>query len=837
MRTIATYCISLGIVLGSVVALSGSCPAQEQERQRTFRLENEELRNALDSLMQWYDISIVYFDSHVSDSRVTSRCVSCTAVQALNQVLDGTGLMWIRMGNQFVLRPRPESPDRVTAVINGVVSDSLTGGWIAGATVLLCKAEAGAASEVIRWCPTNSFGFYSLPDVEPGEYVLTVRTIGYAPGSRTFGIDSRDARRVDLSLRQEEIFMQEFTVEGHRTESTPGGGLVRGTYIRSVPSDQTQYLLDGARIYNPSHFGGVLATFQPDVLNDVESETSGLSPFYGGRIGGLLDLSIREGTQERIAGSAGMGSLGTHLLVEGPIGDRSTFLVSGRRAYVDPAVPFLRPDAATSRSGSYEIVGKANYRLAGNSRLFLSGYLGGDTYANSVEGGGGHLNNVFDWSNSNLQCRWFGISSSSLFLYGSIGYSRHDLSLDHELTAPWTVEPSTSYSSNYRIEDMSLRAHAEHFLDREHTIRGGVELNAHRITGHISEFSLANAPVSFRGYTFGELALYLQDQWRITDGLTAELGARATSFMGEGGTRSGVDPRFSLIAALDENTRLYGSLTAINQFIHPYRNTGVFFFYPTVFWYPTTSSVKPTTALQITVGAERGWGADAYLAGAEAYYRVTHDYHGYTLLAQSGKHSSLGEALIYGTEHAYGGSITMRKRFGVFTGSLRYTLSWLRDTFAEINNGEPFAPAFDRRHELELWATYSPGDDWTVGAVCVLASEPPLVTAASPISMNIKDTADPSQGPTYSYERSLALDANGSKTPGFQRLEISVMKRVMLWGVSCQFSLRMLNAYGLLDPFVWTLNGSPNSRTMWTAELRELTLFPLYPSVGMNIRF
>ena len=510
-------CIALGIA----VAFSSPSHAQDPERQRTFRFENVELRNALDSLMQWYDISIVYFDSHVGGSKVSSRCSSCTVVQALEQVLDGTGLMWIRMGNQFVLRPRPTSPDRMTAALNGVVSDSLTGGWIAGATVLLQKAEEGANREVVRWCPTNSFGFYALPDVEPGDYVLTVRAIGYAPSSHAFSIDGRDALRVDFFLRQEEIFMQEFTVEGHRTESTPAGGLVRGTYIRSVPSDQTQYLLDGARIYNPSHFGGVLATFQPDVLNDVESEMSGLSPFYGGRIGGLLDLSIREGTQERIAGIAGMGSLGTHLLIEGPLGDRSTFLVSGRRAYVDPAVPFLRADATPSRSGSYEILGKANYRLAGNSRLFLSGYLGGDTYANGVEGAGGRLDNAFEWSNRNLQCRWFGISSSSLFLYGSVGYSRHDLSLDHRLTAPWTNAPSGSYSSDYQIEDISLRAHAEHFLDRDHTIRGGVELNAHRITGDISEFSLSNAPISFDGFRFWELALYLQDQWRITEGLTA----------------------------------------------------------------------------------------------------------------------------------------------------------------------------------------------------------------------------------------------------------------------------------------------------------------------------
>jgi len=93
--------------------------------------------------------------------------------------------------------------------------------------------------------------------------------------------------------------MQEFTVEGHRTASTPAEGFVHGTYLRSIPSDQTQFLLDGARVFNPSHFGGTSETFPPELLNEVEPMVGGLPPYYGGRIGGLLDLSVRDGTGDR----------------------------------------------------------------------------------------------------------------------------------------------------------------------------------------------------------------------------------------------------------------------------------------------------------------------------------------------------------------------------------------------------------------------------------------------------------------------------------------------------------------------------------------------------------
>ena len=529
MKTTVTLCTSLLLM----AVLSTPCPAQGQERQRTFFLENEDLHSALDSLMLWYDVSIVYFDEHVSTMSVTSRCNSCPITEALSRILEGTGLTWIRMGSQFVLRQRPHAPAPVTTTVSGVVTDSLTGAWIAGATVLMQNDEDGDGRAAHRWCPTNAYGFYSLPDIDPGAYRLSVRAIGYTIARCTFTISGDVPVRCDLALRQMEITMQEFTVEGHRTESIPAGGYVRGTYIRSVPSDQTQYLLDGARIYNPSHFGGVLSTFQPDVLNDVDPAINGLSPFYGGRIGGLLDLSLREGTHERFSGNAGVGSLGAHLFVEGPAGDKSTFLVSGRRSFVEPMIPFLGNDDNPSRSGSYEIVGKANYRLAENSRLFLSGYLGGDSYANSVDGGGGHLDNSFNWSNGNLQCRWFGISSSSLFLFASAGYSRYDLTLDHAFSTPSTYPSPPTPSSGYRIEDLSLRAHAENFFDPAHTVRGGVEVVGHRISGNISEISLSNASLQLKESSFWELAVYAQDQWRITDELMVELGARATSFVGD----------------------------------------------------------------------------------------------------------------------------------------------------------------------------------------------------------------------------------------------------------------------------------------------------------------
>ena len=827
MNMIATFCISIALLLSCCTPGS----AQEQRTRVSFRYDRMELAAAMDSLMRRYDVSVVYFDEQVRGISVRAVCASCTLDEALDQVLDGTGLTWIAMGRQIVLRPRAVQPARVASAVNGLISDSLTGTSLAGAVVALRDAAADSAGATRMVCPTNAFGFYSLRDIGPGSYTLSVRRVGYAPRQLHVVIVPGESPRLDIALQQEEIPMQEFTVEGHRTASTPAEGFVHGTYLRSIPSDQTQFLLDGARVFNPSHFGGTSETFPPELLNEVEPMVGGLPPYYGGRIGGLLDLSVRDGTGDRLKGIAGIGTLGAEVVFEGPVSPATSYVLSARRTYPYPALALLEPDASPNRAGSYEVDGKIQSRVSGSSRLYVNGLLSEDVYTNVAGATGGDLRNTFTWGNQMLNVRWLGISSPSLFLFGSLAYSRYDLNLAHNMASS-VPAAGPSLNSDYRMEDLTLRFHAEHFYDREHTLRGGVEITEHGIGGSISAFSSNLLPLSIQGFSAWELSVYLQDQWRITPGLLAELGARATSFAGSGGSRSGIDPRFSLVGELGEASRLYASVTSINQFIHPYRSTGVFYYYPALMWYPSDDHVRPSTSMHFVAGMEDSWGNDAWTGNAECYYRITRDTHGFTVAAVSPAAQELTDAIIYGSERAYGLSVSLRKRYGAITGTVRYSLSWLWDAFPDVNNGVAFASPFDRRHEVELWTSYTPGNDWAFGVLCVIASTP-QVPVPAPLA--------PAEPHAFGDVRAVTaagpdIDANGARTPGFQRLEFSIMKRFAFWSVPCQVTLRMINAYGLLDPFEWQVSTGGAARP-WTIVQRELHLFPLYPTLSLHVHF
>jgi hypothetical protein len=308
----------------------------------------------------------------------------------------------------------------------------------------------------------------------------------------------------------------------------------------------------------------------------------------------------------------------------------------------------------------------------------------------------------------------------------------------------------------------------------------------------------------------------------------AELGARATSFTGDRGSFSAIDPRFSLLFTPDESTRLYTSITTINQFIHPYRNSGVFLLYPTIFWYPSNEQARPSTSVQLTLGVEKIWNDDAYVVSAESFYRNTHNLHEFGLDTAASPLRDLSTSVLLGTGRSYGLEVMFRKRTGDLTGAVSYTLSWDRHMVPELNGGEPFAPPFDRRHELQITLSYTLGAHWVLGALCFVASDQspsfePMTVRARP--ENIAGSP------------SVMLEYDRSRLPGFQRLEFSVLHYVALWDLPCQFSLRFLNSYGLLDPFNWELVNSGDPRSKWKAKVEELKLFPMFPSLGFMVRF
>jgi hypothetical protein len=169
---------------------------------------------------------------------------------------------------------------------------------VIGANVLLVGTGKGAA--------TNRYGYFAIAGLKPGEYTLRISAVGFQTDSRTLTISNGDELRLQIDLQSSVIELGEVSIDADRQESEarrvssvdlpieqilrlpslggevdlfralqllPGvqesSELSSGLYIRGGSPDQNLVLLDRMVLYNPSHLGGFLSTFNADAINNV----------------------------------------------------------------------------------------------------------------------------------------------------------------------------------------------------------------------------------------------------------------------------------------------------------------------------------------------------------------------------------------------------------------------------------------------------------------------------------------------------------------------------------------------------------------------------------------
>ncbi len=114
------------------------------------------------------------------------------------------------------------------------------------------------------------------------------------------------------------------------TDDASGAPAVRG----ARPEDNAYYV-DFLPVGYLFHMGGFASVFNPGLIRRFDLASAAWSPEYGDVVGAVFDLSLRNPRSDRIGGSFDFSLLGANLLVEGPIGEKLSFFIAGRRSWFD----------------------------------------------------------------------------------------------------------------------------------------------------------------------------------------------------------------------------------------------------------------------------------------------------------------------------------------------------------------------------------------------------------------------------------------------------------------------------------------------------------------------
>jgi len=738
---------------------------------------------------------------------------------------------------------------QLTSTLSGFVRDGSDGERLPNAAVAIAveNRELGALS--------NAEGYYAIPDIPAGTWVVTASYIGYTTQRDTLALAAGQALRWDIELERQALEMVEVVVEAEATATSevnqrpsvvalqvtdvqqmaamaepdllrslqllPGvqsaSDFSSGLYVRGGGPDQTGILLDQMRLYNPSHAFGFFSTFNPDAIKDVTFYKGAYPAQYGGSLSAILDVQNRDGNRRNFSTSGGVSLISSRLMSEGPLGQGS-WMVAGRRTYIDPVLRAVRRTTDELDGLGYwfyDVNAKVNTQLSPNDNLMLSAYRGNDhldislgisdsTNTDTLSFGFGN-----NWGNEALTGRWTHVFSPALFGRVIAQYSKYHSDITLNLFG-------TPIAVRNRVRDVSIKGDLDYFAAANHTLRTGVGLALFRFDYGVLFDQYENDQV-VKPYL---LSAYVQDNWQVTPLTEARLGLRGT-YYGEGGHLS-LNPRFSLSRVLQEGWRVKLAGGSYRQYLQLVSSEG---FSGGDLWLPLDETVEPGRSYQAVAGLE--WEpANSYRFSVETYYT---DLANLVVLDEEQGENDEQETSedIFktgGTGYATGVELFAEKRRGRLSGWLGYTLGWTRRTFPDIDGGRTFPPKYDRRHDVSLTATYRLAR-WTWTANLVYGTGQAYTPAAA--RYTLRDPA--SDRPV---DRLLAASRNTARLLPYHRLDVGMRRTFGLFSADVDFYLQIFNAYNRRNE--WFIQYDPNDSTEQPIVVRML---PIVPTFGFDFRF
>ncbi|MDP5171143.1 MAG: TonB-dependent receptor plug domain-containing protein, partial [Bacteroidia bacterium] len=439
------------------------------------------------------------------------------------------------------------------------------------------------------------------------EVVISANSVAEQVNSSQMSVDRvsmREAKVLPSFLGEVDIIKTLQLKPGVSTGSEGSSGI----FVRGGGADQNLVLLDNTVLYNPSHLFGFFSTFNSDAVKDVQLFKGGFPSQYGGRLSSVIDVKMNEGNQRKFSGAGGLGLISSRLTLEGPIvEDKASFLVSGRRTYVDIITSAI--NEANSDNPDffqipdyffYDLNAKLNVRLSDKDQLFLSGYLGRDRFGFDDQ----DFNFNFDWGNTNATLRWNHFFNQKLFMNVSAFYTDYEYKIANQFDL-------FSFELGSQITDFGGRVDFTFIPDNSHTVKFGASGIYHTFNVGRLNAGSSDSIFSFDAgdqYLGTELGAYISDDWEVNDKITLNFGARLSGFAIDSTTYWNFEPRFASKFTIAENASLKFSYARMAQYLHLVANSGTSL--PTDIWYPSTELVKPEISDQIALGITIGLGDD-----------------------------------------------------------------------------------------------------------------------------------------------------------------------------------------------------------------------------------
>jgi len=732
---------------------------------------------------------------------------------------------------------------------------------------------------------SNEYGFYSIT-LETGNYDIIFSYLGYKEqevqiqltGNITQNIElaedkavlgevviSAEKEKARDNVRSTEMGTTEVNIETVKKlpalfgevdiikaiQLLPGvksvGEGSSGFYVRGGNVDQNLVLLDEAPIYNASHVLGFFSSFNPDAIKDMKLYKGAIPAHYGGRLSSVLDIRMKEGNSKKLAGSGGIGTLMSRLAIEAPVTENGSFMLAGRRSYIDILANTYNRIKNGNSTGTdnkfffYDLNAKANYRINDNNRIFLSGYFGRDVLGfNDDEN---DFNFGVEWGNTTGTLRWNHIFSPKLFSNLTYYYSNYDYFLDFE-------EDITRFRWTSNLREHSLKADFGAYLNPSNTLRFGLHSIQHNINpGTIESIESGELVKEFninKNRTY-ESAIYISNEMSLGNKLQIDYGLRLSILQNVGEEKAilldpaynpidtisyeagvyntywNLEPRISMRYELTESSSIKASYNRTAQYIQLASNGNSAT--PFDIWFSSSVQIKPQLADQYSIGYFKNLRDNTIELSAEIYYKNFLNAIDFKDHANLLFNDHLEGELRIGEARSYGLELMAKKSKGRLTGWVSYTYSKAEKKIETINDENWYNAKYDKPHDFSLVASYELSKRIAIASTFVYSSG-----SAITFPTGRYDFLGVSV-PIYS-------ERNGARLPDYHRLDFSITlqgKKNNKRRMQTEWVLGIYNAYNRKNAFAINFKQDPENRSVNIAE--KQSIFSIVPSLTYNAKF
>ena len=766
--------------------------------------------------------------------------------------------------------------------VSGYITDISSKETLIGATILDLKSGHGAI--------TNEYGFYSLT-LTDGPVEVRTGYVGYKPVVISFTLHHDTIINIDVPTIDE---LNEVTIYGNREilgvrgsqmsaidipieqiKAVPamfgetdvlkalqllpgvqaGAEATAGLYVRGGNPDENLLLLDGVPVYNVNHMFGMFSVFNPDAIKNVTLYKGSFPAHYYGRLSSVVDIRMKDGDLNQYHGNASVGLVSSKINLEGPIiKGKTSFNISARRTYSDLLLnsaiwlnkqfDFANTDDLSMGYYFYDLNLKLNHKFNDNDRLYVSWYSGDDDiYFNYRSSGGAYKEKTrlnWRWGNTVAAIRW-----------------NHVLVHIKEDDKKNNYKGSMGINMKSGIYDASFRSDFHWSPSSGQDIRFGGSYTHHKFTPDVMELSMNssetmdNDSVQTNDFnqTFGsrhilahEYQLYAEDDIELTDVIKFNIGAGYAGFSVNDRYYNSLEPRLSARFLVTDELSVKTGYAYMTQYVHLLSNNVINL--PTDLWVPVTDKVEPEHSHQWALGAAYSVDGLADFT-LEGYYKQMDNLLEY----KEGSTYMSGDTdwqnkVAMGKGWSYGLELMAQRSVGRLNGWIAYTWNKSQRKFDRpgmvINGGRTFDAKYDRRHKLDITCNYKFSDRFDMSATWLFETGNCGTIYTQYYDSEILADEKDEQ---YRYTTTLGYyeNRNNFRLNPTHRLDLSFnWHRKLSERVNRTLNLSIYNAYNNRNPFlVYVYTDSYYRGDEWVEErtLRQLTLFPILPTLSYSISF